>query len=89
MCPPSTDHTEKPLIWDLLKVEENTGITLTESYAMYPTAAVSVLYFSHPESRYFGLEKINKDQLVDYAKRKGVSLQEMERWLAPNLGYDV
>ena len=56
---------------------------------MYPTAAVSGLYFSHPESRYFGLGKINKDQLVDYAKRKGVSLQEMERWLAPNLGYDV
>lgn len=89
MCPPSPDHTEKPLIWDLLKVEENTGIILTESYAMYPTAALSVLYFSHPESRYFGLGKINKDQLVDYAKRKGVSLQEMERWLAPNLGYDV
>ena len=56
---------------------------------MYPTAAVSGLYFSHPESRYFGLGKINKDQLADYAKRKGVSLQEMERWLAPNLGYDV
>ena len=85
-CP---DHTEKPLHWDLLKVEENTGITLTESYAMYPTAAVSGLYFSHPDSRYFGLGKINKDQLTDYAKRKGVSLQEMERWLAPNLGYDV
>ena len=89
MCPPSPDHTEKPLHWDLLKVEENTGIILTESYAMYPTAALSVLYFSHPESRYFGLGKINKDQLVDYAKRKGVSLQEMERWLAPNLGYYV
>ncbi len=85
-CP---DHTEKPLHWDLLKVEENTGITLTESYAMYPTAAVSGLYFSHPESRYFGLGKINKDQLKDYAKRKGVSIEEMERWLAPNLGYDV
>ena len=84
-CP---DHTEKPLIWDLLKVEENTGITLTESYAMYPTAAVSGLYFSHPDSRYFGLGKINKDQTEDYARRKGVSIQEMERWLAPNLGYD-
>ena len=85
-CP---DHTEKPLIWDLLKVEKNTGITLTESYAMYPTAAVSGLYFSHPESRYFGLGKINKDQTEDYARRKGVSIQEMERWLAPSLGYDV
>ena len=85
-CP---DHTEKPLHWDLLKVEENTGIILTESYAMYPTAAVSGLYFSHPESRYFGLGKINKDQVQDYSHRKGMSLQEIERWLAPNLGYDV
>jgi len=85
-CP---DHTEKALLWDLLKVEENTGITLTESYAMYPTAAVSGLYFSHPDSRYFGLGKINKDQLVNYAHRKGESIQTMERWLAPNLGYDV
>ena len=85
-CP---DHTEKPLIWDLLKVEENTGITLTESYAMYPTAAVSGIYYSHPESRYFGLGKINKDQTEDYARRKGKSFQEVERWLSPNLGYDV
>jgi 5-methyltetrahydrofolate--homocysteine methyltransferase len=85
-CP---DHTEKPLIWDLLKVEENTGISLTESYAMYPTAAVSGLYFSHQQSRYFGLGKINKDQVQDYAHRKGMSLQEIERWLSPNLGYDV
>jgi 5-methyltetrahydrofolate--homocysteine methyltransferase len=85
-CP---DHTEKPLIWDLLKVEENTGITLTESYAMYPTAAVSGLYFSHPASRYFGLGKINKDQVQDYAHRKGESLQNVERWLSPSLGYDV
>ena len=84
-CP---DHTEKPLHWDLLKVEENTGITLTESYAMYPTAAVSGLYFSHPESRYFGLGKINKDQLADYAHRKGFDIKLMARWLSPNLGYD-
>lgn len=84
-CP---DHTEKPLIWDLLKVEENAGITLTESYAMYPTAAVSGIYFSHPESRYFGLGKINKDQVQDYAHRKGESLHAVERWLSPNLGYD-
>ncbi len=85
-CP---DHTEKPLIWDLLRVEENTGISLTESYAMYPTAAVSGLYFSHPKSRYFGLGKINKDQVQDYAHRKSMPPQEIERWLAPNLGYDV
>ncbi len=84
-CP---DHTEKPLIWDLLNVEENTGITLTESYAMYPTAAVSGLYFSHPDSRYFGLGKINRDQVKDYAQRKGMEVHQMERWLSPNLGYD-
>lgn len=85
-CP---DHTEKPLIWELLKVEENTGITLTESYAMYPTAAISGIYLSHPESRYFGLGKINKDQAQDYAHRKEEPLQTIERWLSPNLGYDV
>ena len=84
-CP---DHTEKPLIWKLLKVEENTGITLTESYAMYPTAAVSGFYFSHPDSRYFGLGKINRDQVKDYAHRKGMEVHQMERWLSPNLGYD-
>lgn len=84
-CP---DHTEKPKLWKLLDVEKNTGITLTDSYAMYPTAAVSGWYFSHPDSRYFGLGKINKDQVENYAKRKGFSLQETERWLAPNLGYD-
>ncbi len=84
-CP---DHTEKPLLWKLLDVEKNTGITLTESYAMYPTAAVSGFYFSHPDSRYFGLGKINRDQLNDYAHRKGMSNQTMERWLSPNLGYD-
>ena len=85
-CP---DHTEKPLLWDLLKVEENTGITLTESYAMYPTAAVSGLYFSHPVSRYFGLGKINRDQVKDYAHRKGMEIHQMERWLSPSLGYDA
>ncbi len=84
-CP---DHTEKPLIWELLKVEENTGIKLTESYAMYPTAAVSGIYFSHPESRYFGLGKINKDQVEDYSHRKGMNKAQIERWLAPNLGFD-
>ncbi len=84
-CP---DHTEKPLLWKLLNVEENTGITLTESHAMYPTAAVSGWYFSHPSSRYFGLGKINRDQVQDYAKRKGMSIDEVQRWLSPNLGYD-
>ena len=85
-CP---DHTEKQLIWDLLKVEENTGITLTESFAMVPTAAVSGLYFAHPESRYFGVGKINKDQVESYSHRKGMSKLEAERWLMPNLGYDL
>ena len=84
-CP---DHTEKPVIWDLLRVEENTGIRLTENYAMHPAAAVSGLYFSHPAARYFGLGKINRDQVADYAVRKGMELRQAERWLSPNLGYD-
>ena len=84
-CP---DHTEKPVIWDLLKVEENTGIRLTENYAMHPAAAVSGLYFSHPAARYFGLGKINRDQAADYALRKGMELRQVERWLSPSLGYD-
>ena len=84
-CP---DHTEKPLIWQLLEVEKNTGIELTESYAMYPGAAVCGWYFSHPKARYFGVGKINRDQVHDYAKRKGMDLRETERWLAPNLGYE-
>jgi len=84
-CP---DHTEKSLLWELLKVESNTGIVLTESMAMYPTAAVSGWYFSHPQSRYFGLGKINRDQVHDYAHRKGIEIHHMERWLAPVLGYD-
>ncbi|MFK8066814.1 MAG: methionine synthase [Gammaproteobacteria bacterium] len=84
-CP---DHTEKPLLWELLNVEKNTGITLTEHHAMVPTAAVSGWYFSHPDSRYFGLGMINRDQIADYARRKGIDVKTMERWLAPNLGYD-
>ena len=84
-CP---DHTEKWLIWDLLDVETNTGIRLTESLAMWPPAAVSGLYFSHPESRYFAVGKINRDQSQDYAHRKGMELHRMEKWLSPNLGYD-
>jgi 5-methyltetrahydrofolate--homocysteine methyltransferase len=84
-CP---DHTEKKLLFELLDAGK-VGIQLTESYAMYPAAAVSGFYFSHPESKYFGLGKIEKDQVEDYAKRKGMSVEEIERWLAPNLSYDV
>jgi 5-methyltetrahydrofolate--homocysteine methyltransferase len=84
-CP---DHTEKKLLFELLDAGK-AGIVLTDSYAMYPAAAVSGFYFSHPESKYFGLGKIEKDQAEDYAKRKGMSVEEIERWLAPNLSYDV
>ncbi len=83
-CP---DHTEKASLFKLLDVEAHTGIKLTESYAMWPTAAVSGWYFSHPQSKYFALGKIDKDQVVDYARRKGIPLDEAERWLAPNIGY--
>jgi 5-methyltetrahydrofolate--homocysteine methyltransferase len=84
-CP---DHTEKAALFELLDASRNTGISLTESFAMYPTAAVSGWYFAHPESKYFGLGKIEKDQVVDYAARKGMSLEETERWLSPVLAYD-
>jgi len=84
-CP---EHTEKGLLWQLLDAETNAGIALTDHYAMWPAASVSGWYFSHPESKYFGLGKINKDQAADYARRKGMSLAEAERWLAPNLGYE-
>jgi 5-methyltetrahydrofolate--homocysteine methyltransferase len=85
-CP---DHTEKGLLFDLLEGEKNTGISLTESYAMYPASSVSGFYFMHEESKYFGLGKIEKDQVVDYAARKGASVEEMEKWLSPNLSYDI
>ena len=84
-CP---EHTEKGLLWELLDVEKNTGMTLTDAYAMLPTAAVSGFYFSHPESQYFGVAKISEDQVESYAKRKGMEMKEAERWLAPNLGYE-
>ena len=84
-CP---DHTMKGRLWELLDVEENAGLKLTESYAAYPTAAVSGLYFSHPKARYFAVGKIGRDQVEDYAKRAGMTRDEAERWLAPNLGYD-
>jgi 5-methyltetrahydrofolate--homocysteine methyltransferase len=86
--PAQPDHTEKQTLFDLLGAEKATGIKLTESYAMWPAAAVSGLYFSHPESRYFGVGKIGRDQVSDYAARKGWSLEEAERWLAPILNYD-
>jgi 5-methyltetrahydrofolate--homocysteine methyltransferase len=83
-CP---EHTEKRTIWELLDVETNTGIELTDSMAMWPGAAVSGLYFSHPQARYFVLGRIGRDQVEDYARRKGWTLAEAERWLSPNLGY--
>ncbi len=86
--PSQPDHTEKGTLFDLLDAPEAIGLTLTESYAMWPGSAVSGLYFSHPESRYFGLGKIDRDQVADYAARKGYELSVMERWLAPVLNYD-
>ncbi|OWY19560.1 methionine synthase, partial [Sphingobacteriales bacterium UPWRP_1] len=82
-CP---DHTEKQTLWQLLNVPENAGITLTESYAMYPAASVSGWYFAHPQSTYFGVGQITPEQVADLAHRKGMSLPEMTRWLQPNLG---
>jgi 5-methyltetrahydrofolate--homocysteine methyltransferase len=84
-CP---DHTEKGTIWRLLDVQEKTGILITESFAMWPGSSVSGLYLAHPESRYFSLGKIDRDQVSDYQERKGMSLPEIERWLGPNLNYD-
>jgi len=84
-CP---DHTEKETLWRLLDVERSTGIVLTESYAMWPGASVSGWYFAHPDSRYFAVGRINRDQAADYARRKGWSLRQAEKWLAPNLGYE-
>jgi 5-methyltetrahydrofolate--homocysteine methyltransferase len=85
-CP---DHTEKGTIWRLLDVEASIGMRLTESFAMWPGSSVSGLYFAHPESRYFSLGKIDRDQVVDYAERKGMSVAEVERWLGPNLNYEA
>lgn len=85
-CP---EHTEKAPIWQLLEVEKHTGMKLTESFAMWPGAAVSGWYFSHPDSKYFAVAQIQRDQVEDYAARKGMIVSEVERWLAPNLGYDA
>jgi 5-methyltetrahydrofolate--homocysteine methyltransferase len=84
-CP---DHTEKGTIWSLLDVQAKTGMLITESFAMWPGSSVSGIYFAHPESRYFSLGKIGRDQVDDYHKRKGMSVAEVERWLGPNLNYD-
>jgi 5-methyltetrahydrofolate--homocysteine methyltransferase len=86
--PAQPDHTEKQTIFDLLDAERRAGIRLTESFAMWPASSVSGLYFAHPESRYFGVGKIERDQVEDYARRKGWPLAEAERWLAPILNYD-
>ena len=86
--PAQPDHTEKPIIFDLLGVSDATGIVLTESFAMYPAAAVCGLYFAHPESHYFAVSSIGKDQVESYAVRKGMKVPEVERWLSPVLGYD-
>jgi 5-methyltetrahydrofolate--homocysteine methyltransferase len=84
-CP---DHTEKGALWRLLDVQANTGIQITESFAMWPGSSVSGLYFAHPESRYFSLGKIDRDQVADYSERKGMDVHELERWLGQNLNYD-
>jgi 5-methyltetrahydrofolate--homocysteine methyltransferase len=85
--PAQPDHTEKITLWNLLDVEKNTGITLTESLAMYPTAAVSGMYFAHPDAHYFSVGKLEKDQIADYARRKKMKQQEIERWLGSVLAY--
>jgi 5-methyltetrahydrofolate--homocysteine methyltransferase len=85
-CP---DHTEKKPLFDLLRAPENAGMVLTESFAMLPTAAVSGFYFSHPQSHYFAVGKIDRDQVQDYARRKGFTLEVVERWLAPALAYEA
>ena len=84
-CP---DHTEKELLWRLIEPDRHAAISLTESYAMWPTASVSGWYFSHPQARYFSVTRIQRDQVQDYARRKGLPEAEVERWLAPVLGYE-
>jgi len=84
-CP---DHSEKRELFDLLQVDKNTGIELTENFAMSPAASVCGLYFSHPEAKYFAVGKIDRDQVEDYHRRKGMELRQAERWLRPNLNYD-
>jgi 5-methyltetrahydrofolate--homocysteine methyltransferase len=85
-CP---DHTEKKTLWSLLDAEAHAGIKLTESYAMWPAASVSGLYFAHPEARYFAVDLVTRDQVEDYARRKGMAVAEVERWLQANLAYET
>jgi 5-methyltetrahydrofolate--homocysteine methyltransferase len=86
--PAQPDHTEKATLFELLQAERRAGVKLTESYAMWPGSSVSGLYLSHPEAHYFGVAKIERDQVEDYARRKGMTIAEVERWLAPILNYD-
>ena len=86
--PASPDHTEKRTLFDLLQAEKRAGIRLTETFAMYPAASVSGLYFAHQDAKYFAVGKLGRDQVADYQLRKGIALREVERWLSPNLGYD-
>jgi len=86
--PAQPDHTEKATLWKLMDVADKAGIVLTESFAMWPAASVSGLYFAHPDSHYFGVGKVERDQVEDYAARKGWTVVEAERWLAPVLNYD-
>ena len=86
--PAQPDHTEKPILFELLDANKRSGIKLTESNSMYPASSVSGMYYAHPESRYFAVGKIDRDQVEDYASRKKMSVTEVERWLAPVLGYD-
>ena len=87
--PANPDHSQKESIWKLLEVEQSTGISLTETLAMLPAASVSGWYFSHPEAKYFGVGKIDRDQLVDYAERQAINRDAAEKCLAPNLGYNT
>ena len=86
--PAQPDHTEMRTLFRLLDAERAAGIQLTENFAMHPAASVSGLYFAHPQSRYFAVDRLTRDQVEDYARRKGMTVAEIERWLAPNLGYD-
>ena len=86
--PAQPDHTEKATLFELLGAERRTGVKLTESYAMWPGASVCGLYLSHPEAHYFGVAKVERDQVEDYAARKGMKVEEVERWLGPVLNYD-
>ena len=87
-CAATLHHTEKGILWKLLDVEKHAGIQLTENFAMWPGSSVSGLYFAHPETKYFAVGKLGRDQLLDYHLRKGMTFQEVERWLGPWLNYD-